>query len=87
MARLPQPGSDSGTWGDILNEYLSQTLKSDGSLKENTVTSDTIAPDTITATEIQDGSITETQLDARVQNKLNTAGSGNVADDTITTHR
>jgi hypothetical protein len=22
MARLPQPGSDSGNWGDLLNEYL-----------------------------------------------------------------
>lgn len=22
MARLPVPGDDSGTWGDILNEYL-----------------------------------------------------------------
>lgn len=22
MARLPTPGSDSGSWGDVLNEYL-----------------------------------------------------------------
>lgn len=29
MARLPQPGSDSGRWGEILNEYLSQSHKSD----------------------------------------------------------
>lgn len=33
MARLPQPGSDDGTWGDILNEYLGVSHNSDGSLK------------------------------------------------------
>ena len=39
MARLPQPGSDSGTWGDILNDFLSQSLNSDGSLKGSAVSS------------------------------------------------
>lgn len=33
MARLPIPGSDSGTWGDILNEYLQVELDVDGTLK------------------------------------------------------
>ncbi len=33
MARLPIPGEDKGTWGDILNEYLSRSLEADGSLK------------------------------------------------------
>jgi hypothetical protein len=33
MARLPIPGSDNGTWGDILNDFLTQALNSDGSLK------------------------------------------------------
>ena len=38
MARLPQPGADSGSWGDILNDFLlvehnaNGTLKSSGSL-------------------------------------------------------
>lgn len=67
MPRLPQPGSDNGTWGNILNDYLSQALKSDGSLKDNTVGADqlqdnaitgaAIAPGVITATEIADDSI------------------------------
>jgi len=34
MARLPQPGSDKGTWGDILNDYLATSHNSDGSLKD-----------------------------------------------------
>ncbi len=84
MARLPQPGSDNGTWGDILNEYLSQTLKADGTLKDNVITGSALAPDAVTAAVIQDGTITEAQLDADTQNKLNTAGSGGVADGTIT---
>ncbi len=37
MARLPQPGADQGTWGDILNEYLSQVHKSDGTLRDNII--------------------------------------------------
>lgn len=30
MARLPIPGSDDGTWGDILNDFLSAQHNSDG---------------------------------------------------------
>lgn len=74
MARLPQPGSDNGTWGDILNEYLSQTLKPDGSLKDNSVTNSAIADNAVTAATIQDGSITEAQLSSGVQTKLNASG-------------
>jgi hypothetical protein len=33
MARLPTPGGDDGTWGAILNDFLSQSLDTDGSLK------------------------------------------------------
>lgn len=38
MSRLPTPGSDNGTWGNILNDFLSQSLNSDGSLKASSVT-------------------------------------------------
>jgi hypothetical protein len=33
MARLPQPGGDAGSWGDILNDFLSQEHNVDGTLK------------------------------------------------------
>ncbi len=36
MARLPLPGSDSGNWGAVLNDYLSVELANDGSLKIRT---------------------------------------------------
>ena len=85
MARLPTPGSDNGTWGDVLNEYLSQSLKSDGAIKDNAVTSNTIAPNSVTnaaiatdavnATSIADGSITNALLaDGTIQEvKLSSA--------------
>lgn len=52
MVRLPQPGGDSGSWGSILNEYLSVSHKNDGTLKVNSV--NTAA--------IQDGAVTLEKL-------------------------
>lgn len=34
MSRLPNPGSDDGTWGDILNNFLSVEHNADGTLKK-----------------------------------------------------
>ncbi len=62
MPRLPQPGSDEGKWGDILNDYLSAAHKPDGTLKPNTVTSQTIAP----------GSITTSTLSQDLKDKVDT---------------
>lgn len=35
MPRLPEPGGDKGTWGDILNDFLSVSLDSDGDIKSS----------------------------------------------------
>lgn len=85
MVRLPTPGSDHGTWGEILNEFLLQSLKTDGTLQENVVTSNNIAPNSVTntalatnavnATIIADGTITESLLDPTLQSKINTPES------------
>jgi hypothetical protein len=32
MTRLPQPGSDDGQWGSILNDFLAVAHNTDGSL-------------------------------------------------------
>ena len=32
MARLPSPGSDANNWGSLLNDYIQQSLASDGTL-------------------------------------------------------
>lgn len=35
MARLPDPGGDKGTWGDVLNDFLAVSHNSDGTLKDD----------------------------------------------------
>jgi|GEM_PF-5723052 len=42
MARLPAPGADNGTWGSILNDFLSQTHTADGQLKSGSVNTSTL---------------------------------------------
>lgn len=49
MTRLPQPGKDAGQWGDILNDFLSQSHDMDGSLKAGSITRTRLASD-VTAT-------------------------------------
>lgn len=44
MARLPIPGSDQGQWGEILNDYLSVSHNTDGTLKEITIPPGSITP-------------------------------------------
>lgn len=39
MSRLPIPGNDNDTWGDILNDYLNQSHNSDGTAKDASTTS------------------------------------------------
>ena len=70
MPRLPQPGSDEGAWGDILNQYLLASHAADGTLKS----------DAVTTTNIQDDSIAEVKLDSAVRAKLN-SGSPSTLDD------
>lgn len=35
MARLPTSGGDNGVWGDILNDFLLQSLTTTGALKSS----------------------------------------------------
>ena len=35
MARLPQPGGDNGTWGQLLNDFLKVEHNTDGTLKSS----------------------------------------------------
>ena len=47
-SRLPNPGSDDGTWGTILNDYLSQSLTATGGIKTGVVASAQLADASIT---------------------------------------
>ncbi len=39
MARLPTPGGDDGSWGDVLNDFLDESHNLDGTLKTSSVQS------------------------------------------------
>lgn len=52
MARLPQPGSDQGTWGNVLNEYLGVSHDENGQLKNDSVTNASIVNGAITANKL-----------------------------------
>jgi hypothetical protein len=60
MARLPQPGGDQGNWGDILNNYLSQSLTSDGRLQDGVVGSDQIQDGAVTKATVGLGNVDDT---------------------------
>ena len=80
MARLPIPGSDSGQWGTILNDFLSQSHTADGKLKTDSVTAaqlasgsvvnSAIANGAVTTAKIADGTVTSSKLDASAQASL-----------------
>jgi hypothetical protein len=43
MSRLPVPGSDDDTWGEILNDFLEVSHTTDGTIKPDAVADDTSA--------------------------------------------
>lgn len=58
--RLPTPGGDDGTWGEILNTYLAVSLASDGTLNS----------DVVGTSQIQANAVTNTQLDVPTQTAI-----------------
>lgn len=60
MARLPQPGGDQGTWGNVLNEYLDVSHNTDGTLKAGAAGT----------TQIQDGAVTDAKIAGVSQAKV-----------------
>lgn len=53
MARLPIPGSDQGTWGDVLNGFLNVAHNPDGTLKSTAVDATVSDASTTTAGVVQ----------------------------------
>lgn len=63
MARLPVPGGDSGTWGTVLNDFLSQAHNADGTLKSASVSSAMDATLNALAAHNTNGLLTQTAAD------------------------
>ncbi|HET9412216.1 MAG TPA: hypothetical protein VFO38_05215 [Candidatus Saccharimonadales bacterium] len=62
MARLPIPGSDDGTWGDVLNDYLQVAHDPAGTLKSGAVDVSAIQDDSVTEAKLNTGSGTNGQV-------------------------
>lgn len=73
MARLPNPGSDAGAWGTILNDYLSQIHKPDGTLKDGAVGATALADGAVGANTLSDDSVSSAAIAT-----TNTPSSGQV---------
>lgn len=75
MARLPQPGGDSGSWGDILNAYLSVAHNPDGTLKDTGLISLKYT--------FPEGGIPYTDLDEDLQAMVSGGGADPATDSTL----
>lgn len=62
MVRLPQPGNDSGIWGDILNEFLAQAHNTDGTLKSGAVSTGAVGNDAITESKLASDAVTDAKV-------------------------
>jgi hypothetical protein len=72
--RLPIPGQDSGTWGDILNSFLEVSLYNNinnGSDPNN----GTLNSSTVGTSQIKNNAVTNTQLDVPTQTTLASVSS------------
>jgi hypothetical protein len=73
MARLPVPGSDRNTWGEILNDFLGQVHTPSGALKDGVISSAAIASNAVATAHLQDAAVTSAKLSSGVQASLATA--------------
>ncbi|HJP81025.1 MAG TPA: hypothetical protein VJ841_01355 [Candidatus Saccharimonadales bacterium] len=64
MARLPIPGSDDTTWGQILNDYLLVSHDNGGAIKGDAVSSSNLQDGAVSTSKLQDNSVTNAKLDA-----------------------
>lgn len=62
MARLPVPGSDDGQWGTVLNDFLSQSHATDGTLKPTAVSGTGAAMTTNNLSDLSDAAVARTNL-------------------------
>lgn len=77
MARLPLPGSDNGTWGDILNDFLLQAHTTQGVLKPGSVSQSQLDSSVQTKLDSSGVSSVNGQTDAVTITKTD-VGLGNV---------
>ncbi len=74
-SRLPQPGGDVGTWGIVLNDFLSQSHTPAGLLGTGTVGTPQLTESSVTTGKLVDASVTSAKIDATLTMAVSKAGS------------
>jgi hypothetical protein len=64
MARLPQPGADDGVWGEVLNDFLEVSLKTDGTIQNDVITAAQVQDNSLTGLQLQNSTISPVKLNA-----------------------
>jgi len=89
MARLPQPGSDDGRWGEILNDYLRQSHNNDGTIKLGAISKSDIGLGNVNNTSDANKPVslpTQAALDLKLATSdLDDATATNIADTSTAT--
>lgn len=80
MTRLPTPGGDDGDWGNILNDYLSVAINSDGTLK--TISRSTLDSSSQTSLASADSSVQQGSQIISVKDATYGAKGDGTTDDT-----
>lgn len=62
MARLPIPGSDEGTWGNVLNDFLTVSHNTDGTVKAGSIDSPALQDNAVTNAKLSAGSGSDNQV-------------------------
>ncbi|HSW91963.1 MAG TPA: hypothetical protein VLG09_04930 [Candidatus Saccharimonadales bacterium] len=62
MARLPTPGSDANSWGEILNDFLSQAHSVTGGLKNGVVSSVSLQDESVNESKLAVNAVTTSKL-------------------------
>lgn len=76
MTRLPSVGGDNGEWGQILNDYLSQSHNPDGTLKTDSVGAPQLKPAAVVGASIADGAVATAKLADGAVSTAKMAGLG-----------
>jgi hypothetical protein len=66
MSRLPVPGGDDGSWGNVLNDFLSQIHDADGALKSAVVSKANLAAGVQTSLDKADDAATPALVDSKI---------------------
>lgn len=75
---MPRPGSDTGQWGEILNDYLLKAHNSDGTLKDISISSIADLSD-ILSRKVNDGTLSTVATSGSCQDLVGKPSLGSAA--------